>query len=204
MRRTRDEAEMTRKTILKESLGVFQKHGYSAATLEEIAGKAGITRGAIYWHFKNKADVLDTLIKESFSLIDDKLKTAVKSENSPIKKIKKIIRTYLVTVEENKEFAAILDLLYFKLEMVPELQYQMAAKKKVNKKRIRTMEHCVIQAQVQKQIIKTVKANTIALGIIGLMDGLISQWLLDSSNLSLTKQADEFIRLIFQGICNSN
>jgi TetR/AcrR family transcriptional regulator, acrAB operon repressor len=64
MRRTKDEAAITRATLLKTALSVFSAKGYSAATLDDLAKAAKMTRGAIYWHFKNKADLYNTLVEE--------------------------------------------------------------------------------------------------------------------------------------------
>ncbi len=54
MKRTKEEAEETRKRVLEAALRVFSRKGYAAAALEEIAKEAGVTRGAIYHHFANK------------------------------------------------------------------------------------------------------------------------------------------------------
>ena len=54
MKRTKEEAEETRKSVLDAALRVFSRKGYAATALEEIAKEAGVTRGAIYHHFANK------------------------------------------------------------------------------------------------------------------------------------------------------
>ncbi len=62
MRRTKEDAEATRVEIIKAGLGIFAASGPAAANLNAIATAAGVTRGAIYWHFKNKWDLLDAII----------------------------------------------------------------------------------------------------------------------------------------------
>lgn len=57
MRRTKADAEATRQKILSAAERVFYEKGVSNTTLEEIAKAAGVTRGAIYWHFANKTDL---------------------------------------------------------------------------------------------------------------------------------------------------
>jgi len=56
-RRTKEEAGLTRASLLRAALAVFSTKGYAAATLEDVAAKAGVTRGAIYWHFGSKAEL---------------------------------------------------------------------------------------------------------------------------------------------------
>ena len=54
MRKTKEEAALTRKRLLEAAVRVFSEKGFTASKLSEIADKAGVTRGAIYWHFGNK------------------------------------------------------------------------------------------------------------------------------------------------------
>ena len=54
MRKTREEAGQTREAILDAAEQVFYDRGVAGGALEEIARVAGVTRGAVYWHFDNK------------------------------------------------------------------------------------------------------------------------------------------------------
>ncbi len=62
-RRTKAEAERTREDILDAAERVFFAKGVPATSLADIAQAANVTRGAVYWHFKNKPDVLDAMLE---------------------------------------------------------------------------------------------------------------------------------------------
>lgn len=64
VRKCKDDAEKTRQAILESALDVFSEKGYAKATFDEIAARAGFTKGAVYWYFRNKADLLSALIVE--------------------------------------------------------------------------------------------------------------------------------------------
>ena len=66
-RRTKEEAEKTRQEILFSALDIFYEKGYSKTTFDEIAKRINLTKGAVYWHFRNKPDIIAALIKESFT-----------------------------------------------------------------------------------------------------------------------------------------
>ena len=66
MRKTKAEAQQTREALLAAALEVFYRRGVSQASLHEIACSAGVTRGALYWHFKNKEDLFDALFQQIF------------------------------------------------------------------------------------------------------------------------------------------
>lgn len=65
VRHTQAEAALTRVRVLEAALAAFAEGGVRAATLEDVAARAGVTRGAVYWHFADKAalvtEVIDSL-----------------------------------------------------------------------------------------------------------------------------------------------
>ena len=64
-RRTKEEAEQTRNEIIYSSLDLFYEKGYSKTTFDEIAKRINKAKGAVYWHFRNKPDLLIAIIKEA-------------------------------------------------------------------------------------------------------------------------------------------
>jgi len=62
VRRTKDEAAATREHLLDTAEAVFLERGVSRASLRDIAAAAGLTRGAIYWHFKDKAELFSAMM----------------------------------------------------------------------------------------------------------------------------------------------
>lgn len=65
-RKTKEEAEQTKNTIMDAALKMFCTKGYSRTTFDDIAASINLTKGAIYWHFKNKADLLAEMILIKF------------------------------------------------------------------------------------------------------------------------------------------
>ena len=64
MRRTKEEAELTRQAILSSAMDTFFEKGYSKTTFDEIAKRINLTKGAVYWYFRNKPDIVAALINE--------------------------------------------------------------------------------------------------------------------------------------------
>lgn len=63
-RKCKEDAEKTRQAVIEAALDVFSEKGYAKATFDEIAARAGFTKGAVYWYFRNKADLVAALIVE--------------------------------------------------------------------------------------------------------------------------------------------
>ena len=67
MRKTKTEVQKTRQYLLDAALEVFWRDGVTRASLQAIAQEAGVTRGALYWHFKNKEDLFETLFEQQYA-----------------------------------------------------------------------------------------------------------------------------------------
>ena len=63
-RKCKEDAEKTRQAVIESALDVFSEKGYAKASFDEIAAGAGFTKGAVYWYFRNKADLVSALIVE--------------------------------------------------------------------------------------------------------------------------------------------
>ena len=63
VRRTKEDAQETRNRILDTAVEVFSRQGVAQTSLNAIAKEAGVTRGAIYWHFANKVSMFDAMIE---------------------------------------------------------------------------------------------------------------------------------------------
>lgn len=65
MRRTKEDALQTRCRLLQAAKELFNEKGFSRTTLAEIAQRAGLTRGAAYWHFKSKDEIFITVVEQA-------------------------------------------------------------------------------------------------------------------------------------------
>lgn len=63
-RKPKEQSDKTYDLLLDAAEQVFSENGYANTTLQEIAERAGLTRGAIYWHFRDKAQLLDALLED--------------------------------------------------------------------------------------------------------------------------------------------
>ena len=122
MRRTKEEAAVTRSTLLKAALAVFSAKGFAAATLEDVAKAAKVTRGAIYWHFKSKADLYNTLIQEFSARGAAVVQQAIAEGGTLLEILRRVFVRQCALIEEDKEARAVMELALFKTRLDPELQ----------------------------------------------------------------------------------
>ena len=122
MRRTKEEAAITREQLLKKALAVFSKKGYAATTLEDIAREAEVTRGAIYWHFGSKAELYNTLIREYSDRGSTIMQEAAAEGGTLLDILRRIFVQQLQAIEEDPALRALMELQLFKTGLVPELE----------------------------------------------------------------------------------
>ncbi|MDO5090996.1 MAG: TetR family transcriptional regulator [Cardiobacteriaceae bacterium] len=94
MRRTKAQAEITRQHILDTALQLFDEQGYAQTSLSMIARTAGVTRGAIYWHFQNKEEIFHALADAQFAEILAENAAAIAAPNTWSRLIDNFSRFY--------------------------------------------------------------------------------------------------------------
>jgi TetR/AcrR family acrAB operon transcriptional repressor len=84
-RKTREEAQATRAGILDAAQACFHEFGVAGTSLAMIGARAGYTRGAVYWHFKNKTEVLTAMIdRERIPFIERLRRTTSSKRTTPV------------------------------------------------------------------------------------------------------------------------
>jgi len=119
-RRTAEAAVATRQDLLKAALRIFSEDGYTAATLEQIARRAGVTRGALYHHFEGKADLYDALLREEADQVMRPLMAGLANDGPPFERLRRFFISYGTALEGDARFRAILAILMFGSADVPE------------------------------------------------------------------------------------
>jgi len=102
MRKTKEDSELTRQAILDAAERVFCDRGYAATTLDAISRAAGVTRGAFYWHFKDKAEVLAALHARSFLPQEQILSVAAEAGDDPLQSLLDVTLEALRSFEQDE------------------------------------------------------------------------------------------------------
>lgn len=102
MKKTKADALKTKELLIDKGYLLFIEKGYEATTLNEIVQSANLTRGAAYWHFKNKDELYIYVIRNILNKIkDDKLKI-IENDNYSLKE--KITHLLYLPIQYQKEY----------------------------------------------------------------------------------------------------
>src|SRR5918911_902531 len=113
VRRTAQAAAATRHDLLEAALATFAECGYDAATLEGIAARASVTRGALYHHFADKADLYDAVLREQANQVLRPLLAGLAAAGPPLARLRRFLVAYCAALERDARFRAVLELLLF-------------------------------------------------------------------------------------------
>lgn len=111
MRRTKEDAEQTRLAILASAMDIFYEKGYSKTTFDEIAKRIGLTKGAVYWYFRNKPDIVAALINDFAARYIELLKTFF--EQHPTASFERIIKMQLFINKQIRDNPLFYKFLFF-------------------------------------------------------------------------------------------
>jgi len=178
MRRTRADAEKTRTSILDAAIDVFSGKGYSDTTLDEVAERAGVTKGAIYWHFKDKLDLFRKVSeRESEGLVS--LLDAVYGETiTPLTKIRKLSDTVMDNFYENARFRKFIELTWYRLSS-DRFDEEMRFKSGFVSDFVRQLEELFREAISSGEIKQSVDCGLAAFHIASLINGVYRLYFVD-------------------------
>ncbi len=100
--------ESRKETILLTAARHFSQKGFEGASMEEIAAEAGVTKPAIYYHFRDKAALYEAVLVYRLERLAERVETAVANADRAEAKLCAYIEAFGLFLKENPCFAAIL------------------------------------------------------------------------------------------------
>lgn len=200
-RRTKEEAQETRTLILDTAELVFREKGVSRTSLGEIAQQAGVTRGAIYWHFENKADLFTAMCDRATLPLEALLENlADPDQPDPLGLLRRASIQALSLVEQDDRCRRVFEILTLKCEYVDELAPSVQRRQEC-RQGVREVFRLVLEnARQRGQVRADLDPALAAMALAALINGLIHDWGLEPKAYSLAEQAGPMIDLFFSGM----
>lgn len=203
VRKTKEEALETRARLLDAAEQVFHRQGVARTSLAEIALEAGLTRGAIYWHFANKADLYDAMIKRVFQPPEDISADDLGSGpagNNPLAWVRAGMLGVLERLASDPHHHRVAEIAWHKCEYVGEMAQIRDRHVECGNRHLDTMERALAAALAQGQLAPHIDPRQAAVGLMALVDGLMVNWTLDPSRFPLDKFAEGIVDSYLDGL----
>lgn len=195
MRRTRAEAAETREEILSCAERIFFEKGVAHTSLEEIAAAAGVTRGAIYWHFQNKTDIFlelfDAIRLPHFNLVD--LDGADGQFKDPLIFLEQIVGDWLDKFVVDEQRQRLLTILV-RTNFSDGFEEVLAAKEAFEQEQMQVPLASMKKAESLGMLVSPWNAHSAATAFRWLMKGMVWEWLLSSCCFDLSSQGKQVLK----------
>lgn len=199
-RKTKEDAQETHELLLDAAERVFQEKGVAHSTLNDVALAAGMTRGAIYWHFKDKHALFhamcDRALLPTEALMNEIANT---SSDDALEALRKMMQQMLYQVAGNPRQRVVFDIMFHRCEKNQEMAFfvdELAARQEC----LLQLEAIMHKAIEQGKLPANTDARMAMLAMHSYLIGLIHQWLLDPSAYDLQSRGAMMMEIFIAGL----
>ena len=193
----------TRHSLLDAAELLFQAQGVSRTSLNDIARRAGTSRGAIYWHFKDKAELFNAMMErvtlplEQAFLFQSQEK---EPDADPLERIRQVMHGVMHQIATDVRTRRVFEVVTQKVEYVDELQAVRMRHLAARKEFLLQMEHGLTLAVAAQNLTLCLSTANAAQGLHAMADGLIQNWLLDTRAFDLVASSGQVIDVYLTGL----
>ncbi|NMM76892.1 TetR family transcriptional regulator [Acidovorax sp. SRB_14] len=200
-RRTKADAQATRAGLLDAAETLFQMKGVSRTSLNDIAVAAGTTRGAIYWHFKDKADLFNAMMERVTLPLERTLTLAnVITADDPVAEIRSAMLEALRIIATDAQTRRVLTIATHQVEYTAELSAVQERHVRVHSECVARNQAALARAFAARRLSAPMPLECAALGLQVLIEGLVQKWLLDPSAFDLAACGEATLDVYLAGL----
>ncbi len=200
-RRTKEDALTTRHHLLDAAEVLFQLRGVSRTSLNDIAKQAGASRGAIYWHFQDKADLFNAMMERVTLPLEQAFENiGLALESPPLEQIRRAMHQALHRIATDDQTRRVLEVATQKVEYIDELKAVRSRHIRVRSEFLAHVEQGLNRSAESQALSLPVPPAIAAQGLHALVDGLIQNWLLDPHAFDLIDEGHKVVNVYLTGL----
>ncbi|HCT7131919.1 TPA: acrEF/envCD operon transcriptional regulator [Klebsiella pneumoniae] len=182
-RKTKEEAQRTRQLLIESAIQQFALRGVTNTTLTDIADAAGVTRGAVYWHFASKTELFNEMWQQQ-----------------PLNALRERFIAGLRYIAANPRQRALMQILYQRCEFSSDMlsEYEIRQRIGFNYSLIGGILQCCVRNNI---LPAETNIEMILIVLHSAFSGLIKNWLLDPQRFDLYQQAPALVDNIMAVVC---
>lgn len=200
-RRTKEDADATRNSLLDAAERVFYEKGVSRASLSDIAHAAGATRGAIYWHFKDKVDLFNAMMdRVTHPLEQVGSKSDSMAALPPLERLRSMVDFVQRAIVQDERTRRVFEIALYRVEYVNDLAAVRDNHIEGCAEFGAMIERELRLAAEDQRIQLPMEASAAAMGVQALFDGLLQSWLLTHGRFDLVAVSRNAIDTYLRGL----
>lgn len=193
VRKTKADALTTRQLIIDVAIEQFALRGVSTTTLSDIANAAGVTRGAVYWHFCSKVELFNEMWLQQLPLIDIIQHRMIQSEKeNPLGWLRETFITALQYIAQTPKQRSLMQILYHKCEFNKEMISEAEIRQRLCF-RYEKMYRILALSIQQGFLPENTNIDLTIVTLQGFFSGVLKNWLLFPEHVDLYHDAPELV-----------
>ncbi len=201
VKRTREEAQATRESLLVAALQVFRERGVAHTRLVDVAERAGVTRGAIYWHFRDKAELFQAVCERGTLPVEALLAEASQNaQHDPLATVRQLALMALTQLAQHADTQAMFDVIFHKCEFTAELAPVVAKNDADRDACLSQVQQLFDQAVASGQLPPATDTLLATHGLHAYMVGLMHEWVLSPQSYDLAACAGPLLDTYLSGL----
>ena len=200
VRRTKAEAEATRHQILDAAERVFLARGVAQTRLQDVASAAGVTRGAIYWHFADKAALFNAMMERACLPCEAPDGCEAAAGGDPLAQLAAKAMRPLQVLAENEQVHRAFRIAMHQTEYTDDLAAVQARYIEGITEFKQQLAELLGRAEAAGSLRPGLALPAVALGLYALVDGLMHHWTLKPGGFDLVGSGEVAVRAYLDGL----
>ncbi|MDD9949945.1 MAG: TetR/AcrR family transcriptional regulator [Zetaproteobacteria bacterium] len=195
-----DVAEERKEQIVKATIHCITQHGYDNFSMQDVARKAGISKGIIHYYFLNKDDLMMSVLENVSTRIEASVLHTLEKYSGAEKRLQIFVEACLDTVQNTKEYYQVSFDFWSQVQQKTEVRNLFLS----HYERLRKICSDILQEGIHEKSFQNIDVSDFSNFILSIIDGISLQYLLNGSQVTFECLSNIACRQIMEGVLSSS
>ncbi len=191
-----DVSDERKNQIVEAAMNVFSRLGFNKARMDDIANELGLSKGALYWYFKSKDEIIGAILGYMVNRELDELKQFIQTEGSAAVRLHHVVELVLQDMQHMKHWMPLLYELY-------ALALRNIYTRNVFKEYFRNYTFVltsIIEQGIENGEIRPVSAKDLAIAMAATLEGSLLVYVYDPENVDFERNMQASLQFLLDGV----
>jgi len=191
-----DVSDERKNQIVEAAMNVFSRLGFNKARMDDIANESGLSKGALYWYFKSKDEIIGAILGNMVNRELDELKQFIQTEGSASVRLHHVVEIVLQDMQHMKRWMPLLYELY-------ALALRNIYTRNVFKEYFRNYTFVlasIIEQGIENGEIRPINAKDLAIAMAATLEGSLLVYVYDPEKVDFERNMQASLQFLLDGV----